>query len=68
MRASFSTYATFNLSGFGSVKGSPERDFYVRSSYQQNEDPVGQDWQPIDDVSNDNELGDGTTALTWDLQ
>ena len=68
-RNNFKAFASITLDGTA-VRCSPVRSYFVRFSMKQVDAPNGANWVVIHppDVANDNQGGNGTTALTWDLQ
>lgn len=69
MRANFETYAQLTVpESPDPVRASYITPFFVRMSIRQLDAPTGTNWSPVNDVSNDNVAGYGTTPLTWDLK
>ena len=67
VRYNFREFAKVTIDGT-QLRCSPVKSFYIRVSMKQTVAPNGNVWTLVNDVPNDNQLGDGATALTWDLQ
>ncbi len=67
-RSNWRELASFDYGGGTVVRCSDNLEYYIRMSYRQVSAGTTDDWQPLNNVTNDNQTGNGTTNVTWDLQ
>jgi hypothetical protein len=68
-RNNFWAFASITVEG-KSVRCSQIREYFIKFSQEQTAAPSGKTWvvKTPPDVAGDNQAGDGTTNLTWDLK
>jgi len=72
-RANFRQYAYYDYDGNPNttddmVRCSDDIPFWFRMSYRQAGAGNDDDWQPHNDINNDNQTGAGTTGIAWNSQ
>jgi hypothetical protein len=69
-RGNFRQYSYYDYDGVPAttndmVRCSDNFEFWFRMSYRQNGAGVADQWQPVNDINNDNRSGTGTTGINW---
>lgn len=64
-RSNFHELASFDYGGGNVVRCSDDLIYFIRMSYRQAGPGQAANWQPLNDVNNDNQVGGGTTGINW---